>query len=312
MTVMIISSLIDDHVNAVVSSLTAHKCCVELLDLAEFPQQLTLSMVFCAGKHHFYLDRPGYGRLDLDQVQSVWWRRPQPFRLPVALTDPVHRRFALSESETAFQGLYRSVGALWINPPLRDIAASHKPWQLTLAQQVGLEIPETLMTNDSEALRAFFDACDGDVIYKQFLALPDAWRETRRLEAQAIESDDDLRLCPVIFQRRIAAVADVRVIIVGDTMFAASASVEQLDYKLDVRMNIDARYVPHELPKTVETLLFQLMRRLGLVYGAIDMRQTEDGRYVFLEVNPAGEFLYIEQATGQLISAALAAHLAAA
>jgi hypothetical protein len=40
------------------------------------------------------------------------------------------------------------------------------------------------------------------------------------------------------------------------------------------------------------------------------LRLTDDGRYVFLEVNPAGQFLYVENATGQPISAALAAHLA--
>jgi hypothetical protein len=48
------------------------------------------------------------------------------------------------------------------------------------------------------------------------------------------------------------------------------------------------------------------MRRLGLVYGAIDLRLTPEGRYVFLEINPSGQFLYVEHATGQPITAALA------
>ena len=51
------------------------------------------------------------------------------------------------------------------------------------------------------------------------------------------------------------------------------------------------------------------MRRFGLEYGAIDLRLTPDGRYVFLELNPAGQFLYIEQMTGQPITAALASKL---
>jgi glutathione synthase/RimK-type ligase-like ATP-grasp enzyme len=53
------------------------------------------------------------------------------------------------------------------------------------------------------------------------------------------------------------------------------------------------------------------MRRLGLVYGAIDLRLTGDGRYVFLEINPAGQFRYVEEQTGQPLAAALAARLAA-
>ena len=53
------------------------------------------------------------------------------------------------------------------------------------------------------------------------------------------------------------------------------------------------------------------MHALGLVYGAIDMRLTPNGEYVFLEVNPAGQWLFIEQATGQPISAAIAEALIA-
>jgi glutathione synthase/RimK-type ligase-like ATP-grasp enzyme len=75
-------------------------------------------------------------------------------------------------------------------------------------------------------------------------------------------------------------------------------------------MNVDVRYVAHQLPHDVVGKLLALMQRLGLVYGAIDLRLTADGRYVFLEINPAGQFLYVEEQTGQRISDALAARLA--
>jgi len=71
-------------------------------------------------------------------------------------------------------------------------------------------------------------------------------------------------------------------------------------------MNLDIKYATHQLPPDTATKLHELMNRLGLVYGAIDLRLTPDGRYVFLEINPAGQFLYIEKATGQPITAALA------
>jgi glutathione synthase/RimK-type ligase-like ATP-grasp enzyme len=60
------------------------------------------------------------------------------------------------------------------------------------------------------------------------------------------------------------------------------------------------------LPPEIIAKLHELMTRLGLVYGAIDLRLTPEGRYVFLEINPAGQFLYVEYATGQPIAAALA------
>jgi glutathione synthase/RimK-type ligase-like ATP-grasp enzyme len=71
-------------------------------------------------------------------------------------------------------------------------------------------------------------------------------------------------------------------------------------------MNLDAKYAPHDLPLETTAKLAALMERLGLVYGAIDLRLTPEGHYFFLEINPAGQFLYIEHATGQPIAAALA------
>ena len=312
MTVLIVSNLADGHTLAVISELGARGARVELLDLADYPGKLTLTLAFVGGERRFQLRRPGEGQLDLASVRAVWWRRPSEFGPPDTLRDPAHRRLALSEASTAFHGLFAAMDALWINPPALDAAAGHKPYQLTLAQSLGLEIPQTMMTSDPEEAREFWRACDGDVIYKQFIALPDTWSETRRLgEAETKVADAAIRLAPVIFQRHVAAVADLRVTIVGDEVFAAAVDVRDLTYDVDVRMNVHAKHVAHDLPDQVSEKLRALMRRLGLVYGAIDLRLTEDGRYVFLEINPAGQFLYVEQQTGQPITAALAAHLAA-
>jgi glutathione synthase/RimK-type ligase-like ATP-grasp enzyme len=192
---------------------------------------------------------------------------------------------------------------------MRDSAAHHKPWQLALAQKAGLEIPPTLMTNDPEEASEFARRHEGNVIYKQFIALPDTWRETRRLGAEEVKIIETVRLTPVIFQSYVEAVADLRVTVVGDEFYAASTDLRKAEYPVDVRLNLDMRYEPHQLPSAVEARLRTMMHWLGLEYGAIDMRLTSDGRYVFLEINPAGQFLYIEYMTGQKIAAALAEHL---
>jgi glutathione synthase/RimK-type ligase-like ATP-grasp enzyme len=312
MTVLIVSSLADVHARAVIAALAECGAQVELLDLADYPGKLTLTLAFGGGERRFQLRRPGEGQLDLDMVRAAWWRRPRAFVLPETLRDPAHRQLALSEASTAFHGMYESMEALWINPPARDAAASHKPYQLAVAQSLGLEIPQTVITSDPEEARAFWRECGGDVIYKQFIALPEAWSETRKLgEAETKVADETIRLAPVIFQRRVAAVADLRVTIIGDEVFAAAVDVRDLDYDVDVRLNLNAKHVAHALPDDIADKLRAMMRRLGLVYGAIDLRLTADGRYIFLEINPAGQFLYVEQQTGQPITAALAARLAA-
>jgi glutathione synthase/RimK-type ligase-like ATP-grasp enzyme len=285
---------------------------VELLDLADYPGKLTLTLAFGDGKRRFQLRRPGAGGLDMESVSAVWWRRPGQFVLPDAVRDQAHRRLAISEANTAFHGLFAAMDALWINPPALDAVASHKPYQLALAQSLGLEIPHTVMTSDPEEAREFWRVCGGDVVYKQFIALPESWSETRRLgEAETKIGDEAIRLAPVIFQRHVAAVADLRVTIIGDEIFAAAVDLKDLDYDVDVRMNLQAKHVAHDLPDDVADKLRGLMRRLGLIYGAIDLRLAKDGRYVFLEINPAGQFLYVEQQSSQPIAAALAARLAA-
>jgi len=311
--VLIVSSLADPHARAVIAALGGHGVRIELLDFADYPIRLTLTLAFEAESRRFQLKRPGEGEVDLEAVRTAWWRRPSAFGLPESVRDPVHRRLAISESVTAFHGLFSAMKARWINPPAHDAVASHKPYQLALAQSLGIEIPQTMMTSDPKEARAFWSACDGDVIYKQFIFLPDAWTETRRLgEAETKIADEAIQLAPVIFQRHVAAVADLRVTIIGDEIFAAAVDTRTLAYDVDVRMNANAKYIAHDLPDDVSKKLLALMRRLGLVYGAIDLRLTEDGRYVFLEINPAGEFLYVEEQTGQPITAALAACLAAA
>jgi glutathione synthase/RimK-type ligase-like ATP-grasp enzyme len=98
---------------------------------------------------------------------------------------------------------------------------------------------------------------------------------------------------------------------VGERIFAAAIHSQETDYPIDFRMSLgQANVEPAELPPRIERLLHALMARLGLAYGAIDLRRTPDGDCVFLEVNTAGEFLFVEERTGQPIARALADLLA--
>jgi glutathione synthase/RimK-type ligase-like ATP-grasp enzyme len=97
--------------------------------------------------------------------------------------------------------------------------------------------------------------------------------------------------------------------VIGDEILPAAVDIRKMEYKLDVRLNQQA-YECHDLPAEVGEKLLALMRRLGLEYGAIDLRLTPDGEYVFLEVNPAGQFLFVEHACGLPVSRVLAGHLA--
>lgn len=311
--ILIVSKPEDIHAKAVLDELARCGATAQILDLSRFPTQLQLSLGYgpTAGVD-FRLESPSGECLDFSSVKAVWWRRPQHFELPERIADPAHRQFAYSESHAAFAGLWNSLDAFWINPLNNDAAAHHKVFQLTVAQELGFTIPQTLVTNHPAEARQFIAARGAEhTVYKAFSATERDWRETRVLRPEELALLDNVRYAPVIFQEYIPAEVDLRITMVGDQIFPAAIYSQETDYKVDFRMHIhSAKIEPVTLPENIECLLHELMQRLGLVYGAIDMRLTPEGRYVFLEINPAGQWLFVEQETGQPIARALAELLA--
>jgi glutathione synthase/RimK-type ligase-like ATP-grasp enzyme len=120
-----------------------------------------------------------------------------------------------------------------------------------------------------------------------------------------------VRVAPVIFQEFIPAESDLRITAVGGKLFVAAIRSVVRDGLIDFRMTVgDAALSAEQLPRAIADRLLALLERLGLVYGAIDMRRTPEGEYYFFEVNTAGEFLFIEDRTGQPIARAVADWLA--
>lgn len=312
--ILVISGAGDEHANVVLGELERLGASARLLDLAAFPQQLHLSLTYDAGHRDFSLSGPAEtDALALREVRVVWWRRPQPFQLPPRIQRPSHRNFAYNECHEAFAGLWQALDVCWVNHPTRDEVAARKVYQLRIAQDVGLDIPSTLISNDPAAAGRFVAARENEsTIYKAFSATEQEWRETRLVKAQEVAELASVAHAPVIFQEYIPATVDLRITVVGEELFPAAIHSQETSYPVDFRMDMaQARIEPVTLPRGVEARLRALMSRLGLVYGAIDMRLTPDGRYVFLEVNPAGQWLFVEQRTQQPIAKALAVLLAA-
>lgn len=305
--ILIVSALSDDHTVPVLDRLTERGADVRLLDLSAFPTGLRLAADYHPDGTHRYRLSDADETVDLADVNAVWWRRPQPFELHPGVTDPVDRQFVYTECSQAVTGLFHALDAAWMNDPARDRVAGHKLYQLRIAGEAGLEVPRTHVTNDPDSARAFAaETGPSETVYKAFIAQPEAWRETRVLTPEEMAHLDDVALAPVIFQEYVPGDVDLRITVVGEEVFAVAIDASDTDYPTDYRMNVgDARVEAHDLPTTVRERLLAFMDRLGLVYGAIDMRLTPDGRYVFLEVNPSGLWLFVEEPTGLPITEAV-------
>jgi len=149
----------------------------------------------------------------------------------------------------------------------------------------------------------------GRVVRKAFRNIAQAPRETYLLRADDLSRLDDVCYTPVIFQEYVPGAMDLRVTVVEDDMFAAAITSESR-YAADYRPGLASATVePFVLPVEVAGKLHALMSAFGLNYGAIDLRVTPEGDYVFFEVNPAGEYLFVSARTGQPVSEAIAATL---
>ena len=270
-------------------------------------------------------DGGGYGgrlqtaawEIDLQAVRSVWYRRMAPPDLPGHLTEE-ELRFARSEVRAAIDGVFRVFDWFWVNHPDRVRIAGSKPLQLKIAEEIGFRIPNTLLTNDPDAVREFFGRNGGDVIYKPFnsgfFANTQKICYTTPISVCELDHLDLIRTTPGIFQENVRKRIELRITVIGRKVFATEIHSQSRDEaKNDWREAEveDLPHIPHHLPADIEQRCIAFLERFGLAYGAMDMILTPEGEYVFLENNPSGQFGWIEEKTGEPMTATLAQMLIA-
>jgi MvdD family ATP-grasp ribosomal peptide maturase len=256
------------------------------------------------------------GEFDLREVTAVWHRRLNiGGRLPAGL-DKQLRHASLGESSAAVHGMLASLKAFRVDHLHHIRHAENKQLQLQVASELGLDTPRTLTTNDPIAVRAFANSCESEMVTKMLssFAIYDGGKElvvfTNAVKSEDLEDLSGLRLCPATFQELLSKSLEIRATVVGQRVMSAAVDSQVSaraahDWRRDgVRMLEDWR--PYQLPLEVEEKILRLMNYFSLNYGAIDIILTPDGRHVFLELNPCGEFFWLERSPGLPISDAIA------
>jgi glutathione synthase/RimK-type ligase-like ATP-grasp enzyme len=264
-------------------------------------------VTFGAGEYEF----------DLNEVGAIWHRRLSvAARLPREL-DAQLRAASVGESRSALLGVLAALTAFRVDPEAAIRRAEQKPLQLRVARELGLEVPRTLVTNDPAAVRDFYAACDGRLMTKMLSSFAVYDREGREsvvftnpVGPEDLEDLTGLSLCPMTFQERVEKRLELRATVVGRRVFTASIDSQASeraahDWRRD-GVALVGEWRPYTLPPEAEGLLLALMDYFGLNYGAADFILTPDGRHVFLELNPSGEFFWLEHGPGLNISGALA------
>ena len=316
-TVLIITHSNDEPAGMVVDAIKARGFDAVRFDTDRFPTELRLVLAQSTHQPPSYLFVEGDRRVELTAVKSVWYRRFYSARLPAEL-DERYLNYSKLEIRTLLSSLFAALpNARWIDPIDRVHSAHHKVHQLELAKQAGFTIPDTLATNDPDAARRFFDAHRGKVVTKMLNAISftDDGSEqmvfTSKVHEHHLEELDGLRYCPAVFQEMIDKDVELRVAVVGKKLFIASVDSKGGAGEVDWRRGGDLAYhfTPDTLPLEVSECVHRLMELYGLTYGSLDIIRTPDGKHVFLEVNSAGEWAWLQQMVGMPIHEALADEL---
>ncbi|MEH2078322.1 MAG: MvdC family ATP-grasp ribosomal peptide maturase [Nostoc sp.] len=285
------------------------------LDTDKFPLEVQLTARFDKSKTYHSLEY-GNHSISTEQVQAVWMRRIWEPKLSEELA-PKFREACIRESQATLDGFWDSLkDARWVDDLERINTAHNKLRQLRVASEVGFAIPQTLVTNKAESAREFFHQVNGKMVSKLLTSLSRSMEAnssfflyTSSVKEEDLQDAESLRYCPMVFQEEIPKQSELRVVYVNGHVFvgALEASVYAAA-KVDWRkpgVNVGA-WQHHQLPDEVVSRLQSFMGRFGLLFGALDFILTPSGEYVFLEVNPIGEWGMLEKDLDLPISSAIA------
>jgi hypothetical protein len=342
-TVLVVSQINEPSTDVVVGHLARIGVRTLRINSEEIAYKASLSASVGGSQDTFDVSWLG---LDCDKTHllSVWHRRWSYPIYPEHFTEATVS-FCFSETTALLGGLSSFSGLTWINDVFSERRASNKITQLNLARTLSFRIPKTLITNRSEDVEIFFGQNSRGTIFKPLSGSSILYRSyrdsvlqhfkvhypgqpinvgqipadhviyTELLDPGKLPTAEDLRWSPVIFQEFIDKEVDVRVTVIGESIFACNIySQEVPETKVDFRrMNEGRAKLRHEivsLPDHVTRFIHGFMHAMGLRFACLDfIIDSRDGQFVFLEANPAGQWLWIERLTGAPISQAVANYL---
>jgi glutathione synthase/RimK-type ligase-like ATP-grasp enzyme len=196
-----------------------------------------------------------------------------------------------------------------VNPRAAQYRVSSKLLQLRVARQLGFAIPRTIVTNDRERIAEFMRSAPAGVIHKTFNAMGVRSEkgvtvfETATFTEADLPSEAVQSLTIGIVQERVAKAYEVRVVVFGHAFYALRIdSQSRGDSAVDYRHHLmaDLPTSASDVPEAVRERCLRFMREFGILFGAFDFIVTEAGDWVFLEVNEAGQFLFMEEAVPEM------------
>lgn len=285
------------------------------MNTEDFGSKFSIDLHVGEGSSGFRLHPVDRTEVKSEDISAVYFRQIRP--PAVTLVTDSDRIFARREASECLRSFWRLIPEeKWINHPRRLWLASNKIEQLTVAQSLGMSIPPTIVTVNKDVVASFLARHKGNAICKavkhgfvhhgSFTTIA----TTQRIDENYLDKFEDFASVPMIYQPEIPKVYDIRVTVVGESVIAAAIHSQdyeetEVDWRVWDVCDFDLKHEIVEIPDDVSEGCRRLAAYYGLRYAAIDLVLSTDGRYFFLELNPNGQWAWIEQLTGYPIRASL-------
>ena len=270
----------------------------------DFPLSIELSVDLSVGG-----DLDGYfnvygKQLAFSDIGSIWYRRPVAPSLPEPTFDRVAQDFITTESRYTLDSIWRVLNSFWVSHPDKLRAAETKLHQLIKAVQLGLTVPHTLISTSPEKVQGFYTAYNRQIIYKpqRYIQVDGDERVdliyTNLVDEEKSTHFDEVRFVPSLFQNYIPKASELRITVISNNVLTVQIHSQELkiaEHDWRRANSTELRHTPYNLPEEISRKCVALVQSYGLAFGAIDMILTPDGEYVFLEMNPNGQWAWIEQ-----------------
>lgn len=305
-TVLVLTSPHDTTADLVVAALVERNAPVFRCDTADFPQQLHLSAVLSGGNMAWSGRLSNSDRsVPLEQIRCGYYRRPNAFK-PEKSFDADTRDWISMQARLGLGGVLATT-ARWLNHPSRIGYAEYKPVQLAAAARAGLALPPTLITNEPAAAMRFA-AEVGELVYKPLSTpgTPGTAVYTNRVSAAQL-NDPAIGQTAHLFQQWVDKDYEVRLVVVDQEYVATAIAAGSAAARVDWRTDYGAlSYSTVQTPKPVRESVARLLCNLDLRFAAMDFAVTSDGEWVFLDLNPNGQWAWIAKHTGLDIAGIIA------
>jgi glutathione synthase/RimK-type ligase-like ATP-grasp enzyme len=193
----------------------------------------------------------------------------------------------------------------WISTPEATQRASDKTLQLDVALRCGFRVPKTLITQSVDDLKRFWEDCGQRVIAKTLVGAPGPFLETTLIDDLRSLDRESVEAAPTMFQEYVPGTAHLRINTFGSRSYAALIESPQVDWRTNLNVPISAV----DVEPSIHTRIQSVLRALDLEMGVVDIKLTPAGEPVWLEVNPQGQFLFLDALTSLRVADNFAAFL---